>query len=372
MALSNLSIGSLAPDQVFSTLQQQGLTSVEAANFVATWILETVGKTRRNFDYKQNFVETDPNCAAKFARSFAHQDWVDGESVVQASETVGEAGFNVRFHRIEADFDAMTADVAMAFACIARVRKEVKQLLDEVRVEINRINTDINECCNKKSSTSIAPGTLLDKGVLTGYATMNGKRMQLWQTQAGTLVLPDVEVMDSTPWTNPRVQRAGNLARFIEETPAVRQAFPQQVNRKDFVTRFGNEKLPGGASIRELLTTLPEDSAFANLDAMITDLNEREVAALRTTAGATEAVAASLGVGQDVGKVSAAPIEKFGALPPAAIHALSKNGIDTLGKFADLAPNQVQEILRRERIRDMTTADVAEASQVAKSLIRLR
>jgi len=362
----------MAPDQVFSTLQKQGLTAVEAANFVGTWILETIGKTRRNFDYKQDFVENDPNCAAKFARSFAHQDWVDGESVVQASETVGEAGFNVRFHRIEADFDAMTADVAMAFACIARVRKEVKQLLEEVRVEINRINTDINECCNKRSPATVQPGSVIDNGVLTGFATLNGKRMQLWQTKAGTIVLPDVEVMEGTPWTNPRVQRAGNLARFVEENPAVRQAFPQQVTRKDFVSRFGNEKLPDGLSVRELVASLPEEAAFANLDAMVTDLNDREVAALRTTAGATEAIAANLGLGTEIGKVSTAPIERFGALPPAAVHALTKNGVDTLGKFSELTPVQVQDILRREKVRDLTTADVSEASQVAKALLKLR
>ena len=36
------------------------------------------------FDYKFPVAPSDPNCKSSFARSFAHNDWVDGQDTVQA------------------------------------------------------------------------------------------------------------------------------------------------------------------------------------------------------------------------------------------------------------------------------------------------
>jgi hypothetical protein len=41
-----------------------------------------------------------------YTRTFAHNDWIDGESIVQAS---GENGFNTRFHGCEKEFDTISA-----------------------------------------------------------------------------------------------------------------------------------------------------------------------------------------------------------------------------------------------------------------------
>lgn len=41
-----------------------------------------------------------------YKKTFAHSDWVDGESIVQAS---GPDGFNIRFHGCEQEFDTISA-----------------------------------------------------------------------------------------------------------------------------------------------------------------------------------------------------------------------------------------------------------------------
>lgn len=42
-----------------------------------------------------------------FERTCIHRDWVDGEDIVQAGSSPNDEGFNARFHKIEADLDAL-------------------------------------------------------------------------------------------------------------------------------------------------------------------------------------------------------------------------------------------------------------------------
>jgi hypothetical protein len=44
-----------------------------------------------------------------YNRTFQHQDWIDNQDIVQAG---GERGFNVEFHSLEAEFDAISSAVA--------------------------------------------------------------------------------------------------------------------------------------------------------------------------------------------------------------------------------------------------------------------
>jgi hypothetical protein len=95
------------------------VSKADAAVIVGNWIVENVGRAPRVFLYRTDFPATDTGCTPQFVRSFVHQDWVDGEDVVQAEQTTGEEGFNLRFHRIEGDLDALARDVATAFVCLA-------------------------------------------------------------------------------------------------------------------------------------------------------------------------------------------------------------------------------------------------------------
>jgi hypothetical protein len=57
-----------------------------------------------------------------YTRSFfAHNDWVDGESIVQAS---GENGFNTRFHNCEKEFDT----ISTTFGQVNSALKNIPQL----------------------------------------------------------------------------------------------------------------------------------------------------------------------------------------------------------------------------------------------------
>jgi len=124
-------IRDLMEEAGFSTLQAEALDH----------LFGTFTATRTPFDYATSFPAVDPNCVAAFLRSFHHQDWVDGESPVQAEQTTGEDGFNLRFHRIEQDLDRLAADVSKAFVCMAAMRASLRLLLDEIRTELNRLGS---------------------------------------------------------------------------------------------------------------------------------------------------------------------------------------------------------------------------------------
>jgi hypothetical protein len=366
----NLAIGNLSPDAVFDILQNKGLSATEATSFIGTWLLSTIGQAKRTFNYVQDFADTDPNCVSKFARSFAHQDWQDGVSVVQASETSGELGFNSRFHLIEKDVDSLATNLAMAFTCLATMRQQLFNLLAEIRVEINRIDTDLDNCCNRRTAPPPPIGPLT-QGSFLGFTRLNNVQMQIWQTNTGMIMVPDIAVVQGQAWNNPRASRAGQLARFVSENPEVAQKFPQTVGVQAFLDAFGARQLPDGTFVRDLVGSLPAAASYANLSALVTDVSDREAAALRTTEGARQAIAVSLGLsGPDV-NIANARLDAFGGLAPTARAALLKNGVDTIGKFAQLPPDRAAEILKGAGVSTVTIGDLAEAANVAATLAKL-
>lgn len=371
MAGNELLLGEMKPDAVFAAATKQGVSQHEAAILVSEWILQLYGEFERTFNFSKPLADSDPNCASRFQPQFAHQDWVDGESVVQASKTPGENGFNFRFHRIEDDLKALGADTAMAFACLAQLRKDLRALLDEIRAELNRINHDIHECCHQKASATVAGGPV-EMVKFLGYTKVNDNPMHMWQTSTGVMLTPALESTLADPLNNPRARRPGTLARFIAEEPGVRAAFPQAVSVKDFLVRFGDNRTPDGTVVRDLVVSLPPEARYENLDRMLDEVTEREASALRTTTGAREAVASVLGLDPATGAIGTASIEKFEVLPAAARTALRNKGIDTIGKLAAAGTGPVLEALESERVTGIGAGEVAEWATRAKALSKLR
>src|SRR5262245_38850073 len=79
----------------------------------------------------------DPGCAYNFVRTFEHLDWVDFESLVQAGKTPEESGINDRFHKIEADLDALGDNVRRAFICLETLRAKLSICLNEIVSVLN-------------------------------------------------------------------------------------------------------------------------------------------------------------------------------------------------------------------------------------------
>lgn len=91
-----------------------------------------------NFNYNPPFPGAVQNSASTYVRRFVHRDWVDLQDVVQAGSTPQESGINARMHAIEADLDAVRADLQRAYQLIADLRSALAVALVQARDEINK------------------------------------------------------------------------------------------------------------------------------------------------------------------------------------------------------------------------------------------
>lgn len=153
-------------EDLLNTATTLQMTPEQTIEFVGTAIEFVRTKSKRVFDYTDPVdAAQPPQCRATFVRSFVHADWIDGESVVQAETTTLEEGFNSRFHKLEKDLDALAADIAKAFVCLGDQRAEVSRAFEEVKTEINRINSDVFECCGDKTGGTFFPFTPISTAV---------------------------------------------------------------------------------------------------------------------------------------------------------------------------------------------------------------
>ncbi|MCW9032397.1 MAG: hypothetical protein OQK58_12970, partial [Gammaproteobacteria bacterium] len=225
-----LTMKDLTIETVYDEMVAKGVTEYDAATAVGLWILENLGKTKRVFNYKQTFSEHEPVCTSSFIRTFTHSDWIDGESVVQAEQSTAEDGFNFRFHSIEDDFDTVKLELLKAFDCMDDMREHVYKRFEEVKTELNRINNDIYNCCNKDNGSTKWPqiqyGALTQSGVkYMGASKINDSYVSVWETAQGMMMLPSAYTIGVDVLKDERVQTPGAMAEFIEDTEGVKEHF---------------------------------------------------------------------------------------------------------------------------------------------------
>jgi hypothetical protein len=131
-------VGGFDANDVYANIVSAGVSKDAASRFVGEWLIDKYWRLGHAFSYATVFPAVEEHCVPHFVRSFLHQDWQDGEDLVQAEQGAGEDGFNFRFHRIEDDLDALAADAAESFLCLAEMRQKVRAMFDEVSIESTR------------------------------------------------------------------------------------------------------------------------------------------------------------------------------------------------------------------------------------------
>ncbi len=367
MANDELKLAGMTPSGVFETLREQGVDAHDAAIIVGSWIHEVVGAFKRTFYYKTPFPDAKPDCQPTFARTFQHVDWIDGESVVQAEQTTAEDGFNTRFHKIEADLDGLGRDVTHAYACMADMRAGLAKLLEEVRVELNRLGDLVDKPQGVRPDV-VAP--IIKDPVFMGSTKLFGKNVMMWKTDSGMMFLPAVKDLAGDPLRDPRIVRVGDLVRIIETDDALRAHFANRdVPLAELLDRFGTVPTGDGRVLRDLVAILPPDAKFASLSALADDVAAREAAALRTSDLAGVAMAAAFGTAA-AGPAADIPVARVETIPADVRNALAASGVATIGNLADADPATVTANLERAGVR-VTRGDVATWVGAARTLRHL-
>lgn len=368
-----LVIAELTPEVVFNKLVDSGLSKSEAAIFVGEWIIGEFGKGSRSFNYVQAFDSEKPDCGPAFIRSFSHKDWVDGEDTVQAGETAGEEGFNKRFHAIENDLDALGRDTAGAFACLKQMRKELSNLLGEIRNEFNRLNRSLDKQRGQTGPPVSSNSGVVGGGTLLGSINFNDKPMTLWQTTQGMMLLPSVTKVNLAATGEFRIQRASEFARYrVSNTNLNGHPLfgnPAGFTVADFLTVFGSDKSPSGKFVSDLVLILPPQKKCLTIDELLVELTDYEAAALRTTAGALEELSSQFRI-EESQKFESVSIENFFPIPAEVRTRLSED-IPTVGRLAALSPRRMLELLRSKGVQDVRVEDCAGWIAAAMTIQRL-
>lgn len=358
------------PDVLIEMLLEKGLQYKDAATVTAKLMLVTAGSSPRVFQYKTSFASAEATCTSQFARSFVHADWVDGADVVQAEQTTGEEGFNLRFHRIEDDLDALAEDVARAFVCLANMRTSLRALLDEIRAEINIINAALAD--RPAATTGGATLMLADDVKYVGTTNYFGHKSHVVATPQGNVVFPITSEIAGGPLVNPRVRRTALIAKFLQ-TPEVKTFFnqaPKPVTPTQFNNAFGDKQIGEGYTVRAVLSILSSRARFDNSAELVERVAEREAAALRTTGESDELIREAFGLVGNA-KVGDAPVDRLTMIPAQARTALNSAGYNTVKEFTTAGVEALTTDLKQKGL-DVNEGDVAgwQATALTFNMVR--
>jgi hypothetical protein len=181
-----------------------------------------------SFHYGVPVPDTDPNCHPTFTQSFRHKDWIDGVDVVQAAQTSDEDGFNLRFHRIEQDLTALAADVASAFNCIAVLRTQLVEVLNEIQGQLNTPTKTAKEGKDTKDSKD-TKDTKDGKDVKDVKDTKDGKDVKdVKDSKDGKDTKDSKDFKDDKDGKDGKEFKDGS-GKEIEQTPAPLPAPPMSL-----------------------------------------------------------------------------------------------------------------------------------------------
>jgi hypothetical protein len=351
---SDFLIGGLSAETVYDKLTATGVSKYEANQLVGQWILEKGGVQQRVFDFTTPLAAVDPDCAATFTRSFQHIDWIDGESTVQAAQSVGEDGFNVRMHRIEADLDSVDADAATAIECLAELRAAVATLLGEVKLELNRINADLQRLAVAGGGETRAvipgPSQILAGATFAGTGIVKGQHVQMWQTATGVIVMPSPLTGGTDPIVDPVAMKAPQLALLFAGQPALAKAVTGGMAVADLVTRFGGLTSPAGLTFADLMATFPGSATFDTTQVVVGQLADHDAISIAAQGTRDAVFANTFATTGPLANPSAASVTDLTTIDAAAKSALLEAGITTVGALIEAGPVTFQQVLERNKI----------------------
>jgi hypothetical protein len=329
-------------------------TKKDAALVIGGWLVENGTRVARTFAYKGTFAKTDPGCAPTFARSSAHVDWRDGQDLVQAEQSATEDGFNLRFHRIEADLDALNNDTKRLFNCMTAMRSNLADRLDDIRIELNLVNADIarlQECCdNRQEGPTLNTDLFPNAGKFRGVTHFFGRQVLVFDTPQGTFVLPKVNPPVDGPG-DPRVKNVTGVAELLVRDRRFGRAFGRAgVTKKDLVANFGDLEVREGVKLEQVLEILPDGTKFSDGDALVKALAQREAAAIRSTGTVDDVLTVELGF-EDVSDAGATPIERVESIPAPVRAGLIAIGVGTVGQLAAKSGPELSKELAGEGIQ---------------------
>lgn len=353
----------LDPGPLVDQLVAKGVSKYDAARLINNLVAVNLGQSPRHFTFSSPLPSPDPACAPTFSRSFSHQDWVDGESVVQAGESADDKGFNWRFSTIAADLDALHADTVRLHQCLSTLREALVHALLDVAAELNRIDSDVAHLTRRAVPENPWWVNITDAPQFLGVRELDGNKVTMWKTGNNVMVLPGVNTVALQDTVSQRIATGGLISRYAEENQQFAHDLAAGMKVKELIAKYGGDPLGDGRTVAQGLAVLPQESTYASQQAVADAVNTQEQAFLRSTVGSVDAVGAVVGVtsgGVPLAEVSAAGIAGNVAGAPAELgSALTRAGLTSVNDVAGASADQLVTRLGEQGVR-LTRSQAAE------------
>jgi hypothetical protein len=365
----------LDPSQLVDEIVNKGVSKYDAAKLINNLVAINLGQSPRHFVFSQPLPTVDPStCPPTFVRSFSHQDWIDGESVVQAGESADDKGFNWRFNALAADLDALHNDTENLYKCLSLIRGELVAALQNVAAELNRIDADIAGAVVRLPAETPWKIDVAEAPQFLGVRELDGGKITMWKTGQGVMVLPAVQTVNVMDTVTQRLATGGLVIRLAAENAQFSKDLGGGVTVQTLIKKYGGIQLGDGRSLGQALSILPPTSTFQNNQAAVGAINTAEQGYIRSTVGSLDALNSVTGVTSEGAPLAGVgPGTIAGTIPgaPAGLaNGLTKAGLIDVGAVAALSAKQLVDKLGSSGVK-ISTSQAAELTARAQMVAGL-
>jgi hypothetical protein len=334
------------PAKLVDDIVAKGISKYDAARLVNNLVAINLGQSPRHFVFSQALPTADPaTCPPSFARSFNHQDWIDGESVVQAGESADDKGFNWRFNALAADLDSLHVDALNMYQCLKTLRLELVAALNDVAAELNRIDSDIAGAVVRLPAENPWKLDVTEAPQFLGIRELDGSKVTMWKTGQGVMVLPTVDTINLQETVVQHLSTGGLISRFASDNVQFAKDLGHGIPVEMLIEKYGSQPLGDGRTLAQGLAILPPSSIYSNPLAAVDAINTAEQGYIRSTVGSVDAMNAVTGVtseGAPLTGVGTATIAgEIPGVPANLASGMSKAGLNTVGDVAALSSKQL-------------------------------
>lgn len=181
---------------------------------------------------------------------------------------------------------------------------------------------------------------------------LNGQPHEVWSTQAGLVLTragEGISVDDNATrsWSNDNAAVVGKVSQWAAENRVeLAEALGADgVTIAELTEKFGDARLDGGATLRDMLVVLPSGAKIEKADQLIDQLADRAATAVMREGLANETLVANVGFQQNDTATDKLSLVNYKGIPADTRATLIAKGIKTIGDLQSTDPAKIQKTL---------------------------
>lgn len=373
-----LMISGVSATTLQKALKHEGHTDFQIAGVLGAILAGVSYAQPTAFRFATAVEATDPACAVTYRRTFAHDDWADGRSRVQAGTTPDELGFNARFHELERELDAVADQFGGLGRCVAGLRSDLHGVVRELEATLSDLRRQVSELRREQSPKLPRLEDWAKKQKVVGYHANEAGMMQILLQKGEEVAFIDARefvgnfasTFDPERDLEDVVQDLGTITEVLESDAAVRRRLGFGATRDELVEEMGGRMFAtdgGVVTLAEILADVPGDTGFTSVE----ELSDAVASAAVNRAGGGDAgqvraeVLGSELQDASVAKVRGAGVGDLVVVSAEVSRTIAAAGYSTIGELAGQSAGSLVKAAAKAGL-ELTHGQAAAAVGAAK------